>query len=190
MTDLLPAVTVHRTACTLDCPDTCSLAVTITRDATGRGRITDIDAAPGTALTDGWICAKVKQHARRVYAPERVMTPLIRTGAKGAGEFREATWEEALGLVAHRMRGAIARSGPDAVVAFTYNSSAAVLERASFTEAFFAAVGATIAEHTITRSARPRWGPRGTACSAKWPPPIRARWCTASWWSSGAPTRR
>ncbi len=139
---------VVHTACTLDCPDACSLAVTVTMTSEGR-RITDIDASPDSTFTDGWICAKVKRHAQRVYAPERVLSPLIRTGAKGAGEFREATWEEALGLVAHRMRGAIARSGPDAVVAFTYNSSAAVLERASFTEAFFAAVGATIAEHTI-----------------------------------------
>lgn len=55
------------------------------------------------------------------------------------------------------MRGAIARSGPDAVVAFTYNSSAAVLERASFTEAFFAAVGATIAEHTICAATMGPW---------------------------------
>ncbi|MBP9054169.1 MAG: molybdopterin-dependent oxidoreductase, partial [Ilumatobacteraceae bacterium] len=114
---------VVHTACTLDCPDACSLAVTVTMTSEGR-RITDIDASPDSTFTDGWICAKVKRHAQRVYAPERVLSPLIRTGAKGAGEFREATWEEALGLVAHRMRGAIARSGPDAVVAFTYNSSA------------------------------------------------------------------
>ena len=79
------------TTCTLDCPDTCSLAVTVTD-----GRITNIDAAPENPFTDGWICSKVKRHAQRVYAPERVLTPLIRTGAKGSGEFREATWHEAL----------------------------------------------------------------------------------------------
>ena len=52
MTDLRPDVTVHRTACTLDCPDTCSLAVTVTHTADGP-RITDIDAAPGNPLTMG-----------------------------------------------------------------------------------------------------------------------------------------
>ncbi len=135
---------VHLTACTLDCPDTCSLAVTVTD-----GRITKVDAGPGNPLTDGWICAKVKHHARRVYAPERVMTPLIRTGPKGAGEFRPASWDEAIGLVADKMRTSIAEHGADSVVAFTYNSSAASIERASLTEALFAAVGATIAEHTI-----------------------------------------
>lgn len=143
-----PTTRVVHTACTLDCPDACSLAVTITDGPTGP-RITDIDASSVNPFTDGWICAKVKRHAERVYAPERVLTPLVRTGAKGAGEFRSATWDEALQLIAGRMRDAIDRKGADAVVAFTYNSSAAVVERASFTEAFFAAVGATIAEHTI-----------------------------------------
>jgi anaerobic selenocysteine-containing dehydrogenase len=138
------AVTVHATTCTLDCPDACSLAVTVTD-----GRITDIDAGPANPLTDGWICAKVKRHAQRVYAPERVMTPLIRTGAKGSGEFREATWDEALQLVASKMRAAIDDGGRDAVVAFTYNSSAGVIESSSMTEALFAALGATIAERTI-----------------------------------------
>ena len=139
---------VIHTACTLDCPDACSLAVTIT-DTPDGPRITNIDAAPENPLTDGWICAKVRRYAERVYAPERVQTPLVRTGRKGDGEFRSATWDEALALIAARMQAAVATSGPDAVVAFTYNSSAAVVERASFTEAFFAAMGATIAEHTI-----------------------------------------
>ena len=145
VTDVAEHTSVIHTACTLDCPDACSLAVTVTD-----GRITDVDASPDNPFTDGWICAKVKRHAQRVYAPERVMTPLVRTGPKGAGEFREATWEEATALDrgAHAA-AAIDRNGADAVVAFTYNSSAAVLERASLSEAFFAAIGATIIDHTI-----------------------------------------
>jgi anaerobic selenocysteine-containing dehydrogenase len=132
------------TVCTLDCPDACSLRVTV--DA---GRIVDIDASPANVLPDGWICAKVKRHAERVYAPERVLTPLVRVGAKGAGEFRRASWGEAVDLVAGAMRTAIDSHGPDAVVAFTYNSSAATRERASLSEAFFAAIGATRVAHTI-----------------------------------------
>ena len=142
--DTEPTVQVVHTACTLDCPDVCSLAVTVTD-----GRITKVDAAPENPVTDGWICAKVRRHAQRVYAPERVMTPLLRVGPKGAGEFCEASWDEALAVIAARMGAAMERKGPDAVVAFTYNSSAAVVERASLTVAFFAAIGATRVEHTI-----------------------------------------
>ena len=137
-------MSVHTTSCTLDCPDTCSLSVTVTD-----GRIVDIDAAPGNPLTDGWICAKVKHHAERVYAPERVLTPLVRTGAKGSGAFRAVGWDEAIAIVAQQITSASAAAGPESVVAFTYNSSAGVVERASTCEAVFAAVGATRVEHTI-----------------------------------------
>ncbi len=140
----MSTATVLHTACTLDCPDACSLAVTVEND-----RITNIDASPASALTDGWICAKVKRHAERVYAPERVLTPLRRTGPKGAGQFEPTTWDDALTRIAEQMKAAIAASGPEAIVAFTYNSSAAMIESNSATEAFFAAVGATVADHTI-----------------------------------------
>lgn len=58
------------TACPLDCPDSCSLEVTVEL-----GKIVDIDAAPigeqVNPLTAGWICKKVKHHALRVYSKER-----------------------------------------------------------------------------------------------------------------------
>ena len=188
-----PDVRVVHTACTLDCPDACSLAVTVTD-----GRITDIDAGPESRFTDGWICAKVRRHAKRVYAPERVMTPLIRTGAKGAGEFRSATWDEALALVAERVKATIASKGADGVVAYTYNSSTAVVESNSASEAVFAAVGATVVTHTICgytnaeswksvygamRSAAPDdvlhskliviWGANPTASNTHFPPLVQ-----------------
>ncbi|MFZ9482320.1 MAG: molybdopterin-containing oxidoreductase family protein [Ilumatobacteraceae bacterium] len=144
--DDAPAGTTRQvhTACSLDCPDVCSLVVTVTD-----GRITTVDAAPGNPLTDGWICSKVRKSARRVYAPERVLTPLVRTGPKGVGEFREATWDEAMALVAGRVREALDVGGGDAVVAYSYNSSASLIEKNSLSEALFATIGATIAEHTI-----------------------------------------
>ncbi len=143
MTAAATARVLH-TACTLDCPDACSLAVTI-----DDGRITNVDASPDNPLTGGWICAKVKRYARRVYAPERVLTPLIRSGPKGSGAFRASSWDEASRLIGDRMTAAIAEHGRESIVAYTYNSSAAVVERDSATEALFAAIGATVAEHTI-----------------------------------------
>jgi anaerobic selenocysteine-containing dehydrogenase len=136
------------TACPLDCPDTCSLEVTV--DA---GRITKIDAAPieqsDNKLTDGWICKKVKHHAKRVYSAERVMTPLVRIGAKGSGEFRAATWDEAIGLIAERIQGAIAEYGPDSVLPFIYNSSAGKLESNFLTPHLFERLGCPEIEHTV-----------------------------------------
>ncbi len=137
-----------RTACPLDCPDACSLEVTL-----ALGRITKIDAAPvdelSNPLTDGWICKKVKHHADRVYSPERIMTPLIRVGAKGSGEFRQATWDEALDLVATKIKDAIRDYGVDSVLPYLYNSSASKLEAKYLTPHLFARLGAPEILHTI-----------------------------------------
>jgi anaerobic selenocysteine-containing dehydrogenase len=143
MTVTEPGRIVH-TACTLDCPDACSLAVHVVEE-----RIVSIDASPDNPLTDGWICSKVGRQAKRVYAPERVLTPLRRTGPKGTGAFAAISWDEALADIAARIGSAVERRGPESVVAFTYNSSAAAVESTSASEALFATIGATVADHTI-----------------------------------------
>jgi anaerobic selenocysteine-containing dehydrogenase len=135
---------VHVTACPLDCPDTCSLSVTVEA-----GRITKVDAAEGNPLTAGYICQKVKHHAKRVYAPERILTPMLRTGRKGDGAFRPASWDEALDLAAERISSAVRSAGPNAVVPYLYNSSAGVLAAGALTRLLFARLGAPYVEETI-----------------------------------------
>src|SRR3954452_8643092 len=135
--------TEHVTACPLDCPDTCSLTVTVID-----GRMTKVDAAAGNPLTDGYICQKVKHHAGRVYAPERVLTPLVRTGPKGAGEFDAASWDDALDLVVDRLRVAEAGAGPESVVPFVYNSSAPLLQDEAG-ERLWKRFGASRVRHTV-----------------------------------------
>lgn len=131
------------TACPLDCPDTCSITVTV-----DDGRLVGVDAAPGNPITDGFICQKVKRHPSRVYAPERVLTPLVRTGLKGMGEFRAATWDEALDLVVDRLQNTIRDHGPAAVVPYLYNSSTGAAQGA-LTERLFRRLGASRVDHTI-----------------------------------------
>lgn len=137
-------MTTVTTACPLDCPDGCSLSVTVDGDT-----ITRIDAVPvGQAvnpLTDGWICRKVRRMTRRVHGEGRLTTPLRRVGPKGAGELEPVSWDEALDLVASRIRAA----DPSAVVPYLYNSSASVLEGDGLTPLLFEALGAAEVEHTI-----------------------------------------
>lgn len=138
---------VLTTACPLDCPDGCSLAVTV-----DDGRITAIDADTGpdaNPFTQGYICKKVKHQARRVYAPERILTPLIATGPKGSGEFRSASWDEAIGLIAARVRATIDSDGVRAVVPYLYSSSAGILAADGLTPLLFERLGCPEVEHTI-----------------------------------------
>jgi anaerobic selenocysteine-containing dehydrogenase len=44
-----------QTACPLDCPDSCSLAVTVER-----GKVIKIDGSREAPSTDGYICGKVR----------------------------------------------------------------------------------------------------------------------------------
>ncbi len=136
------------TACPLDCPDGCSLAVTVADD-----RIVGIDAVPvGVAanpFTDGWICRKVRRMTARVHGPRRLTTPLVRTGRKGAGEFAPTSWDDALDRVATAIRATVDDDGPGAVVPYLYNSSAAVLASSGLTPLLFEALGAAEVEDTI-----------------------------------------
>ena len=136
------------TACPLDCPDGCSLSVTVEDE-----KITAIDAVPEGAaanpLTDGWICRKVRRMTRRIHGDQRLMTPLRRTGPKGSGEFEPIGWDEALDEIAAHIRTAIDEHGPSSVVPYLYNSSAAVLESDGLTPLLFEALEAAEVEHTI-----------------------------------------
>ena len=58
------------------------------------------------------------------YDPDRVLTPLIRVGKRGEGKFRQASWEEALDLVASNMLAIKEKYGPEAMVfSSTHNLS-------------------------------------------------------------------
>ena len=141
---------VLTTACPLDCPDSCTLAVTV-----DDGRIVDIDAdtsPTANPFTQGYICKKVKHQAKRVYSPERILTPMIRTAAKserdGVEAFRPATWDEAMTLVADRICVGIERSGTDSVLPYLYSSSAGVFASAR-TSQLFERLGCPDITHTI-----------------------------------------
>ena len=70
--------TVVDTACPLDCPDSCSLAVTVRN-----GRIQTIDGSRRNTPTAGYICAKVRRFDQRVYGDARLKYPAVRKGSKG-----------------------------------------------------------------------------------------------------------
>jgi len=141
---------VLTTACPLDCPDTCSLAVTV-----DDGRIVSIDADTSESanpFTQGFICQKVKHHAKRVYAPERVLTPLVRSGPKGSGQFSAATWSEVNSLIAAKLTSTIAESGTNSVIPYLYTSSGGVLSGSALAPALFERLGCPEVQHTICAS--------------------------------------
>jgi formate dehydrogenase major subunit len=75
------------------------------------GRIVKVTGVEGAEPNQGRLCVKGRFGYDFIYSEERLKTPLIREN----DGFREATWEEALDLVASRFKQIIAESGPDAV---------------------------------------------------------------------------
>ena len=100
-----PASAVE-TACPLDCPDACSMEVTVQR-----GKIIALDGSHKNPVTGGFICNKVRKFGERVYGPDRLQYPGIRKGAKGQGKFERVSWDAALALVTERMQQAKATWG-------------------------------------------------------------------------------
>ena len=60
-----------RTACPLDCPDACTLDVTVEN-----GRIQKIDGGNDNPVTNNFICAKVRRFGERVYGEDGCSIPL------------------------------------------------------------------------------------------------------------------
>ena len=79
----------------------------------------------------------------RVYAEDRLLHPLVRVGAKGAGEFRRASWDEALTVVAERVGDVITRFGGEAVVPWSDAGTQGLIQMSSLDRAFFAGLGAS-----------------------------------------------
>ena len=113
-----------RVVCAHDCPDMCSLLAEV-KD----GRVLRIKGDPDQPFTAGFACAKVNRDAELVHSPERLTTPLRRTGAKGEGEFAPVGWDEALDEITHRWQQIIAESGPEALLGYAYSAHQGMLNR-------------------------------------------------------------
>jgi len=113
---------VVETACPLDCPDSCSLAVTVQH-----GKLVSLDGSHANPVTNGFICAKVRKFGERVYGPDRLLHPAVRTGRKGEGHFKRVTWDEALERVVHGFERAKAAHGGESILPFSYGGSNGLL---------------------------------------------------------------
>ncbi|MGE5244103.1 MAG: molybdopterin-containing oxidoreductase family protein [Betaproteobacteria bacterium] len=113
---------VVETACPLDCPDACTLAVTVKH-----GRLVTIDGSRKNPVTEGFICAKVRRFGDRVYGPDRLQYPAVRKGRKGLGQFARVPWDEALDLLVARMREAKDAHGGASVLPISYGGSNGLL---------------------------------------------------------------
>ncbi|MGI4802399.1 MAG: molybdopterin-containing oxidoreductase family protein [Janthinobacterium lividum] len=102
--------------CPHDCPSTCALDIEVL-DRSTIGAVRGAD----NPYTMGVICNKVSRYAERVHHPDRVLYPMLRTGPKGAGEFRRIGWDEALDRIVAGFNDVTKQHGSEA--AWVYSSA-------------------------------------------------------------------
>ena len=113
-----------RTTCPRDCYDACGAVVRVAAD----GQVIHVRGDPDHPVSRGKLCRKCTLAYNGVFLDrdERLTEPLVRIGPKGAGQFRGASWEEALSLVAARL-GALLADDPARIVYSHYTGSFALL---------------------------------------------------------------
>jgi anaerobic selenocysteine-containing dehydrogenase len=150
--------TVHA-VCTHDCPDSCAVLVTVD---TLTGRATKVQGDPAHPVTRGFLCGKVARYLDRVYSPERLLYPMRRKVgvAKGplpkgreAEAFERISWDEALELVAQRLKATADEFGPESVLPYSYAGTIGQLGYGSMDRRFFHRLGASQLDRTICASA-------------------------------------
>jgi anaerobic selenocysteine-containing dehydrogenase len=132
--------TEHPSVCPLDCPDTCSLTVTVEDE-----RIVSIKGSRANPYTAGVLCAKVPEaYPGFVHGEGRLKTPLRRTGAKGEGRFERISWSQALDIIHERFTAVIAAHGPQAILPLNYAGPHGLLAGGSMDLRFFHRLGASL----------------------------------------------
>jgi anaerobic selenocysteine-containing dehydrogenase len=139
---------IRRSVCALDCPDTCSLLVTI-----DNGHATKLRGDPAHPVTRGFLCGKVAQYLEREYSPQRLLYPQRRLGRKGEGRFERISWDEALDTIADRLRAIAGEFGPEAILPYSYAGTMGLLHGSGMDRRFFHRLGASRLDRTICSEA-------------------------------------
>ena len=134
-------------ACPHDCPDTCSMLVTV-KD----GRATAVRGNPTHPFTRGGLCVKVNNYQDRVYSPDRVLYPMRRSGPKGSGKFERVSWDDALAEIKTKWDAITAEHGPTAILPYSYLGTEGIINGLNVGDPFFNKLGATISERTFCDS--------------------------------------
>jgi len=91
------------------CHGGCGVLVT-----TENGKIVHIEGNPESP-TRGTMCAKGLASIQEVYNPNRIMHPLKRKGERGGGEWERIDWEEALDIIAGKIKESTEKYGASSV---------------------------------------------------------------------------
>jgi len=118
-------IEIRSSACPHDCPSTCALEI----EKLGPQKIGRVRGDVKNSYTAGVVCAKVARYAERTHHPDRLMHPLKRIGAKGAGQWEQISWDGALDIVASEFLKREADYGAETVWPYYYAGTMGLVQR-------------------------------------------------------------
>lgn len=83
---------------------------------TKRGVLAKVEGNPDHPLNKGRLCAKGQSAVQWVYSPQRLKYPLIRVGERGENRFKRISWDEALNIVADKLKEIKEKYGPECII--------------------------------------------------------------------------
>jgi thiosulfate reductase / polysulfide reductase chain A len=118
---------------------------------TPEGKIWKIIGNDEDQHCNGRFCPRGTGGVGMYYDQDRLKTPLIRVEERGRQVFREATWDEALDLIAGKMKDISSKYGPESMALFTHGSGSSY-----FTNLFKAFGSPNSAEPSYAQCRGPR----------------------------------
>ena len=95
------------------CPWRCGIVV----HSVG-GTVYKIDGNPNDPKSRGKLCARGQGGISFMNDPDRLQAPMVRTGERGEGKFKEVSWDEALDETAAKLQAIADEYGPESVAVF------------------------------------------------------------------------
>lgn len=138
----------RKTICPYDCPTSCGLLA-----ETDGTTVHRVKGDPDDPVSRGLICRKMQRYEKSINSPDRILTPLRRTGEKGEGRFEPISWEEAATAITDQWKRAIAEHGPESILPFYYSGVMSLIQR-NCGDALFNRMGACSLIKTLCSSAK------------------------------------
>lgn len=79
------------------------------------GKFIRVEGRKDAALNRGKLCGKAHAAPQWVYSLQRLKHPLRRVGERGEGKFEQITWDQALDIIAAKLKEQKAKYGPESL---------------------------------------------------------------------------
>ena len=105
--DMLPGIATWKPSICTQCPAGCGLLVRVMQGEAEvirhgqlglikMGLAKKLEGNPNHPINQGKLCPRGQTGLQVTYHPDRIRTPLQRTGPRGSGQFKEITWDDAI----------------------------------------------------------------------------------------------